>query len=203
MWTVVELAATCPFGQNIAGVEELKVIQGSITQLNSITIFKNLGFYDLNVDWNENRLVDIFNGMYVLKLLFFKKKWKFRSYFGNLIVLINFWYKYGIFLLLFSNLEQQLDISKEVSNYMIMILIMYEKFTEALNLAKATQLPYQAIELLLSHNRKEEAINLTLEQHQNLSNLESLKVAQSLSYDFISSFLIGLASIKTINTDDE
>ena len=73
MWTVVELAATCPFGQNIAGVEELKVIQGSITQLNSITIFKNLGFYDLNVDWNENRLVDIFNGMYVLKLLFFKK----------------------------------------------------------------------------------------------------------------------------------
>ena len=79
---------------------------------------------------------------------------------------------------------------------------MYEKFTEALNLAKSQQ-SYQAIQLLLLHNRKEEAITLALEHQQNLSNLESLKISQSLSYDFVSSFLIGLASIKTIHTDIE
>ena len=98
-----------------------------------------------------------------------------------------------------SNL-QQLDISKEVSNFMIMILIMYIKHEEAINLAKAAQLPYQAIQLL-SHNREEEAINLTLEQHHYLSNLESLKITQTLSHDFINSFLVGLVSIKKIHTD--
>ena len=74
MWTVAVLAATCPFGQNIVGVEELKAIKESIMQLDNTTTFQHFILYTdaLNdIDWNESRLVDIFNGMYVLKLIFF------------------------------------------------------------------------------------------------------------------------------------
>ena len=75
VWKIIILAATCPYGQTVAGVEEIKIIKDSLSKLGHTILMhsRELSFCQeaLAVDWNESRLKHILNGSYVFFFLFF------------------------------------------------------------------------------------------------------------------------------------
>ena len=75
VWKIIILAATCPYGQTVAGVEEIKIIKDSLTKLGHTILMhsRELSFCQeaLAVDWNESRLKHILNGSYVFFFCFF------------------------------------------------------------------------------------------------------------------------------------